>query len=87
MILPGAGQIYNNRYWWQLPLIYGGLGYSIYSYSENNKAYNRYRAAFRQRKAGLIDEFTVNGVKLISDTGLENAQKEDVQSERRLGCR
>ena len=29
LILPGAGQIYNNRYWWQLPLIYGGLGLSL----------------------------------------------------------
>lgn len=71
-ILPGAGQIYNNRYWWQLPLIYGGLGYSIYSYIDNSNAYDRYRTAYKQRQAGLTDEFSG----LISDTGLENAQEQ-----------
>jgi len=75
MILPGAGQIYNKRYWWQLPLIYGGLGYSIYSYSRNNKEYNRYRTAFKRRKAGLPDEFTIDGFELISESGLERAQE------------
>lgn len=75
-IFPGAGQIYNNRYWWQLPLIYGGLGFSIYSYIDSSNSYDRYRTAYKQRKAGLTDEFTVNGVEIISDTGLESAQKQ-----------
>lgn len=76
-ILPGAGQIYNNRYWWQLPLIYGGLGTSIYFYVDNSKQYDRYRTAYKLRKAGLPDEFTdANGNILISDTGLESAQRQ-----------
>ena len=76
LVFPGAGQIYNNRYWWQLPLIYGGLGFSIYSYIDNNNEFNRFRDAFRQRNNGLPDEFTVDGVELISDAGLENAQEQ-----------
>ena len=75
-ILPGAGQIYNNRYWWQLPLIYGGLGFSVYSYIDSNNDFNRYRTAFKRRKAGLSDEFTINGVEVISDAGLQSAQKQ-----------
>lgn len=75
-ILPGAGQVYNNRYWWQLPAIYGGLGASFYFYSINDKAFNRYREAYRLRKAGLRDEFTdANGNQLISNTSLERAQR------------
>lgn len=76
-ILPGAGQIYNNRYWWQLPLIYGGLGASVYYYIDNDNAYGRYRTAFRKRAAGLPDEFDgQDGRPLISDAGLENAQRQ-----------
>lgn len=75
MIIPGAGQIYNKKYWWQLPLIYGGLGYSIYSYVDQTKNYNRIRTAFKQRKAGIQDEFTNDDGSLIySDTSLENLQ-------------
>lgn len=76
-IFPGAGQIYNNRYWWQLPAIYGGLGASIYYYSINNRDYNRFRTAYKIRKAGLRDEFTdANGKELISSAGLESAQRQ-----------
>lgn len=76
-ILPGAGQIYNNRYWWQLPLIYGGLGSSIYFYSVNKKDYKRYRTAYKLRKSGQPDEFDgLDGKAFISEAGLENAQKQ-----------
>ncbi|MBS9773988.1 MAG: hypothetical protein KGV59_02360 [Tenacibaculum sp.] len=76
-IFPGAGQIYNNKYWWQLPVIYGGLGTSIYFYIDNNKNYHKYRNAYRLRKAGLPDEFTdAQGRQLISNAGLENAQRQ-----------
>lgn len=76
-VFPGAGQLYNNRYWWQLPLIYGGMATSIYFYIDNNNEYQRFRTAFKQRKAGLPDEFTdENGIVLISDAALENAQRQ-----------
>lgn len=76
-ILPGAGQIYNNRYWWQLPAIYGGLGASTYYFIKNDNEYDRFRTAFRKRKAGLPDEFDgQDGRPLLSETALESAQRQ-----------
>ena len=74
-VIPGAGQIYNNRYWWQLPLIYGGLGVSIYSYIQQTKNYNAFRTAFRNRQVGLPDAYTVDGVQIRTDEYLQRSQE------------
>lgn len=74
-ILPGLGQIYNKKYW-KAPVVWGAMGTSIYFYLDNNKEYDRYRTAFKQREAGLKDEFTnTDGSTLISRNGLISAQK------------
>jgi len=78
-ILPGLGQIYNKKYW-KAPVVWGAMGTSIYFYLDNNKEYDRYRTAFKQREAGLKDEFTLidadgNTTLLISRNGLISAQK------------
>ncbi len=42
-LIPGAGQIYNKR-WWKLPLVYGllgGLGYGVYFEQVRFKEYSR----------------------------------------------
>ena len=54
-VLPGFGQVYNKRYW-KLPLIYGGIGASIYFYDANNKNFKRYRNAYKRRLAGFTDD-------------------------------
>lgn len=73
-IFPGMGQIYNKRYW-KAPIVWGGMATSIYFYLDNNKEYKRFRRAFKQREAGLQDEFTLDdGSLLISRDGLVNAQ-------------
>ena len=59
-ILPGLGQIYNKKYW-KAPIVWGAMGTSIYFYLDNNNEYDRYRTAFKQREAGLKDEFTNDG--------------------------
>ena len=54
-VLPGLGQVYNKRYW-KLPLIYGGIGASIYYYDLNNKNFKRYRNAYKRRLTGFTDD-------------------------------
>jgi hypothetical protein len=41
-ILPGAGQVYNKRYW-KVPVIYGLEGALIYSIIQQNANYNYYK--------------------------------------------
>ncbi|MGB0427705.1 MAG: DUF5683 domain-containing protein [Flavobacteriales bacterium] len=56
MALPGAGQIYNQKYW-KLPILYGGFALSAYLISENNKTYKVYKNALDIRLSGGEDEF------------------------------
>lgn len=75
-IFPGMGQVYNKRYW-KTPIVWGALGTSIYFYLDNNKEYKRYRTAFKLRKSGFQDEFTLDdGSVLISEDGLVTAQEQ-----------
>ena len=74
-VFPGGGQIYNKKYW-KVPLAWAAVGIPTYFYLDNNSEYKRYRTAYRQRKTGIRDEFTLDdGTELISITGLERAQK------------
>ncbi len=44
-IFPGAGQIYNRKYW-KLPIIYGGFLGCAYALTWNNKMYSDYSQAY-----------------------------------------
>ncbi len=55
-ILPGLGQAYNGSFW-KIPLAYGGMATGIYFYLKNDKEYDRYRDAYKNRLAGRPDEF------------------------------
>lgn len=44
-VLPGAGQIYNRKYW-KLPIIYGGFVGCAYAMSWNNQMYHDYSQAY-----------------------------------------
>ena len=39
-LVPGLGQAYNKKYW-KIPIVYIGLGVGIYSYTWNQKKYQR----------------------------------------------
>lgn len=45
MVLPGLGQIYN-RQWWKLPILYGGVGATVYGISWNSRNFKKYQAAY-----------------------------------------
>ena len=45
LVLPGAGQIYNRKYW-KLPIIYGGFVGCAYAMSWNNQMYHDYSQAY-----------------------------------------
>ncbi|MDG2275826.1 MAG: DUF5683 domain-containing protein [Flavobacteriaceae bacterium] len=74
-VFPGGGQAYNKKYW-KVPLAWAAVGIPTYFYLNNNSEYKSYRKAYKLRKTGLVDEFTLDdGTELISLTGLERAQK------------
>ncbi len=59
MILPGAGQAYNKKYW-KIPLVYAGLGSLVYAIRWNGNAYREFRDAYRFRVDDLectVDRF------------------------------
>jgi hypothetical protein len=75
-IFPGMGQIYNKKYW-KAPIVWGALAIPVYYYQINNTDYRRFRNAYRLRKAGLQDEFTLDsGEEIVSIETLESAQEQ-----------
>lgn len=81
-VLPGLGQIYNGRYW-KVPIVYAALGTGVYAYTYNDDLYDRFRSAFKRRRAGFTDdEFydlnnsgIVPGSPDLSDQALQDAQE------------
>ncbi|MDH3697889.1 MAG: DUF5683 domain-containing protein [Flavobacteriaceae bacterium] len=81
-VLPGLGQAYNKRYW-KIPIVWGALGAGIYAITYNDGEYNRFRSAFKRRKAGFIDDefYDLNGSGIVagepdfSDEALQDAQE------------
>ena len=71
-VLPGLGQAYNGSYW-KIPLVYAGIGTSLYLVIQNDQEYNRYRDAYKRRLAGFTDD-EFQGI--LQNDGLINAQKQ-----------
>ena len=57
LALPGAGQIYNGK-WWKVPLVYGAIGGLGYLINDNTNKYIQLRTAYKRTQAGLIHDFT-----------------------------
>lgn len=72
-IAPGAGQIYNRKYW-KAPIAWGGLGTCIYFIDRNNKQYTRYRdgyVALIDNDPNTVSEFeggNATSVRNVADT-------------------
>jgi TM2 domain-containing membrane protein YozV len=54
-IVPGAGQIYNKKYW-KAPIVWAGIGTCIYFINSNNTLYKDYKGALLQRADTSIKE-------------------------------
>lgn len=44
-VVPGLGQAYNKKYW-KIPIIYAGIGTTLYFFDSNNKIYKEYKQAY-----------------------------------------
>lgn len=64
-VLPGAGQIYNKKYW-KAPIVWGGLAVAGYYLNDNLKQLNLYRDAYVAETDGNSNT--------INDTGLGQSQ-------------
>lgn len=81
-VLPGLGQIYNRRYW-KTPIVWAAIGTGVYAYIYNDTEYDRFRAAFKRRRAGFIDDefYDINNSGIVpgepdlSDEALQDAQE------------
>lgn len=81
-VFPGLGQIYNRRYW-KVPLVYAAIGTGVYAYTFSNNEYNRFRDAFKRRRAGFFDDefYDINNSGIVpgdpdlSDEALQDAQE------------
>ncbi|RUT79344.1 DUF5683 domain-containing protein [Ancylomarina longa] len=45
LIFPGLGQIYNKKYW-KVPILYAGIGATLYAINWNTKNFKKYKEAF-----------------------------------------
>ena len=58
-VLPGAGQVYNRKYW-KVPIVLGGLGVAYYFVDRNTSEYTRYKDAYiaiTDNDPNTVDEF------------------------------
>ncbi len=73
-LVPGAGQIYNRKYW-KAPVAWLGLGVSYYFIQENTREYKRYKNAYLaviDNDPATVDEFDGR----YTSTGLLNATEQ-----------
>ncbi len=68
-VLPGAGQVYNKKYW-KVPLVYSALSTAAFMFQFNNKQYQKYLLGYQQRIDTTLEE-TIFGDDISTDQLLE----------------
>lgn len=72
LVVPGAGQIYNKRYW-KLPFAYAIIGGAGYGVIFNTREYRKFRTAYENRVNEIPDDYigiinSLDKLKAISDS-------------------
>ena len=70
LMLPGAGQAYNKKYW-KIPIVYAGVGSLVYAINWNGTEYRKFRDAYRYRVDNL-ECTTDRYVGILDDASLKN---------------
>jgi hypothetical protein len=70
-ILPGAGQVYNRKYW-KVPVLAAGAGALVYSFQFNQKNYSLFKTELIHRQAGSAEINTE--LSNLSDANLNELQ-------------
>lgn len=61
LVIPGAGQIYNRKYW-KLPIFYGGFAGCAYALTWNNKMYKDYSSAYKDAVNGNLTSSSITSL-------------------------
>lgn len=73
-VLPGAGQVYNRKYW-KVPIVYAALGTAIYYIDYNTKQYRIYRTEYVARLDGNEETKPSDEFALDSDVYIDESKK------------
>jgi len=79
LVIPGAGQVYNGR-WWKVPIVYAAMGGVVYAITWNTEQYNRFQTAYQLKLDDQPHEFTgtsfdnTQALRSIRDTYDKNRQ-------------
>jgi len=83
-VLPGAGQVYNGKYW-KVPIVYSALGTAAFLFQYNNKQYHKFLTGYKERiehEADSSVQETIFGEDLSTDRLLK--YKNDTRRNRDL---
>jgi hypothetical protein len=67
-VLPGAGQVYNKKYW-KLPIVYGGLGVLTYLAVSNHIKFKKYKTGY------LTAVDSIKGNETFTDSVVYSSQR------------
>ena len=70
-IIPGAGQLYNRKFW-KVPVLAAGAGALVYGFQFNQKNYNLFKTELIHRQTGSAEINT--DLKNLSDANLNELQ-------------
>lgn len=73
-LVPGLGQIYNQKYW-KLPIVYGGFMGCMYAVTWNNRNYKDYSTAYKDI---MTDYYMIQKNQQLPESERQEITKEDL---------